>query len=430
MNVVTINTYGGSLLLGIKNAGEDFRCSLSLEDSGFGVELQRQNFPDLEVLESLFDWPMDIDLSDSLVIAHPPCSGFSRANNSRSDLASGTTSMAFKQTVNVIKYATGRNAAAVIVESVCQACKGGKEVHDKFLEKYDLFRVFQNSAFLGTPQWRPRFWAVYLRKDLGGKLGLRDFDGKIVRANEVIDFKGAGVPGQMKKFNEFREKVADKFPDMDFDKMARGDLGPGAMPQLMDKELGTKTKGLATYISAAPRVVDKNGLVTTLMNNSLWCMNGKMLSQTDFKACMGFPRNYIMPPKDMLMYLSKGVVPQVATWLLRSIADTIQGKDTARWTLEGKNQMFSVNLPKKIFVDRGTLDRDHDIVTGDMSNVLKKTYTGIQDTMRSIIFDLSSLPALKKAQRSPELTELLTRAVAMVAARDIKAPEQEQDTEE
>src|SRR5439155_6327803 len=134
----------------------------SYEDAGFGLSLQMVNFPDLEFRATVDDWPDHQDLRRTIVLAHPPCSAFSRQTPKG---RTGIQSDAFACTKRVLSYAMRRGAVAIAIESVQPALEGAKAVHDGYARRhgYHLYRVLQNAISFGVPQWRPRFWAVFVR---------------------------------------------------------------------------------------------------------------------------------------------------------------------------------------------------------------------------------------------------------------------------
>src|SRR5579863_6309416 len=165
--VLIVNSYGGSLTKAVLDEGHPIIASM--EDHNFGIDSQMLNFPDLTYHRDLHDWPLDMDLRDSIVIAHPPCSGFSTQNRSKSPEVRGKLSNAFACTTRLLDYVMPRRPEAIVIESVPGAMEGARPIHDFYAKNYgyDLYRVLQNAASFGTPQWRRRFWAVFVRQKPG-----------------------------------------------------------------------------------------------------------------------------------------------------------------------------------------------------------------------------------------------------------------------
>ena len=80
-----------------------------------------------------------------------------------------------------------------------------------------------------------------------------------------------------------------------------------------------------------------------LMNGCSWLWNGRPLTVEEYFIIMGFPTDYKMPHSyfssgKYKMYLSKGVCPQVAQWILEQCR--------FRWT--GPNEHDVVARPNDI----------------------------------------------------------------------------------
>src|SRR5262249_50447367 len=78
----------------------------------------------------------------------------------------GTETDAFECTRKVLKYAMSGNAAAIAVESVMGAMGGAWDVHDHLAEQggYHVYRILKNSILFRVPQFRERFWCVFVGK--------------------------------------------------------------------------------------------------------------------------------------------------------------------------------------------------------------------------------------------------------------------------
>ena len=80
-------------------------------------------------------------------------------------------------------------------------------------------------------------------------------------------------------------------------------------------------------------VLDPAAFVNTLLHASWWYCQGRLLTPGEYRALMGFPRDYLMPGKaepKFREYLSKGVCPPVAAWLLAWLLDLCVGKPHRR----------------------------------------------------------------------------------------------------
>jgi site-specific DNA-cytosine methylase len=305
--VLTINTYAGSLLLGAKMAGSEVIASL--EDSRFGVECQERNFPDLKI--HVGSWP-SMDLSDVSVIAHPPCSAFSTLTLGGKN--KGTGSDAFKCTINAIEYAGKNGAKDLAIESVMKAAEGARELHESMAKKYgwNIFRIFQNSVTFGVPQWRNRFWVIFSKSK---QLVIRHRP-VIKRLKEVLD----DVPGiEDKAF----KRQSDILIEHGFDPSKIYTQPPWGH---LRKSLGVPIEKLKelmwTKFSVNQFVkLDPDNFAPVVVGSANWLWKGKPLSLENWKRIMGFPPDYWMPDKKVRTYLSKGVCPQVASWVIRILQE-------------------------------------------------------------------------------------------------------------
>jgi hypothetical protein len=94
--------------------------------------------------------------------------------------------------------------------------------------------------------------------------------------------------------------------------------GPDARINVFEKYVGTFTSGTMVYL-------DPLGLAPVLMGGSFWYVNGRCASESSFKRIMGYPADYLFPVErrnyrtQMRMFLSKGVMPPVAEWILEQL---------------------------------------------------------------------------------------------------------------
>jgi len=123
MNVLIVNSYAGSLTVGASAVG--LPIIGSYEDAGFGLAVQRANFPDLDYRWTSDQWPAQ-SLHNTVVLAHPPCAAFSSQTPAR---RKGTGSDAFACTKQVLEYAMRGKATAIAAESVQPALEGARAIH-------------------------------------------------------------------------------------------------------------------------------------------------------------------------------------------------------------------------------------------------------------------------------------------------------------
>lgn len=339
--VLAINTYAGSLLIGAELVGA--RVRRSLEDSAYGMDIAKWNFLDIPMIGTTARWPED-DLSDNLVIAHPPCAAFSVQGSTRK-AASGLASSHFKETEAVMEYAMRFNCRVLLIESVVPAMVGARSSHDRFAKRYGyrVLRILQNAATFGLPQWRPRFWIVFLRAN--GKFPRRVPIGHTPRfrsLGQVLDLDNLGEPSA--RIGRYLGEQIDKFREngltmRQVEAIFSGEEGYGHLQSILKRYLGLREnlqEIVRQYCVAGPflsntmSLLDPAGFSPVLLSTALWCVPaGKMLADDDYKAIMGFPRNYLFQGRAEIKFrefLSRGVCPPVAAWLLAWLLDLCVGK--------------------------------------------------------------------------------------------------------
>lgn len=338
--VLAINTYAGSLLIGARLAGAN--VYLSLEDAAYGMAIAKWNFLETPMIGSRARWP-EASLGDAVVIAHPPCAAFSVQGSTRK-AASGLESSHFKETEEVLEYAMRLNCRALLIESVVPALEGAFKVHNDYAARhgYRILRILQNAATFGLAQWRARFWIVFLRADA-------DFPRRIPightprfysvgqMMNETVDLEPdlkivRELEGQLKIFTRLG------LTDRQVTAILDGSYGYGHLQNIIKRYLGLPDDLAAiakkycykgSFMSYTLNILDPVGFVGTLLYDSFWYCQDRLLTPGEYRALMGFPRDYLMPGKaesKFREYLSRGVCPPVAAWLLAWLLDLCVGK--------------------------------------------------------------------------------------------------------
>lgn len=347
MRTLIINTYAGSLLLGA-NALKNSQIIGSYEDVGFGSNITKANrnkfteaVPNMNPGTSWFvdlykEWP-DQDLSDVVILAHPPCAAFSQQNVSPTKR--GINTDAFECTRKVLKYGMTNNVAAMAIESVPGALAGAWDVYDTMAEAggYHVYRILKNSLLFGVPQYRERFWAVLVRKDLADRNMTWTLSPKFTTVGAIIDHLLPGTP--VHRLDESVTKfVARLVREHGFDEQAVREHGlahlPGHRRRSFSYLITEKffpgedykvicRKHISPFSSGQPSILASFGYTPVLLGSSLWIYQGKPVPEEGYKAIMGFPTDYEFPAgatrHHMRTYLSKGVCPPVATWILDNI---------------------------------------------------------------------------------------------------------------
>ena len=331
--IIAINTYAGSLLVAAKRHGSDI--VMSLEDHGYGVGCQRMNFPRLNIFSEP-PWPTP-NLSETIAIAHPPCACFSaQACGQKPKEARGVNSDYFLSTKMAIEHALSLNVPALAVESVVATLEGARPYHDEVAERfgYNLYRIIQNAITFGLPQWRPRFWAIFMKRP--NERFIVHHRPVYRSVGEVLQdvVPGAGVPTVQQYFNRYKQNLAEK--GLDIHRVLQE--GNGYFPELIARfngewdwtmDLGysiAEQYGITSFSSAWPIQLDPGGMTHTLMRTSHWWYQGRPLTAPEYNALAGFPRGYAFDkPQEQLDYLSRGVAPPVAEWILDEVERNLDG---------------------------------------------------------------------------------------------------------
>lgn len=343
-DVLIINSYAGSLTVGVNDAELPIRASY--EDSGFGIAAQKKNFPELKFIDHA-PWPAD-DLSKTIVISHPPCAAFSNQNSSKAK--KGVNTDAFQCHRNVMKYAFENRCAALAIESVpgviaaWQEYASAAERHD-----YDFVIIELNAASFDVPQWRPRLWTLFFRRELG----LKHFNAwlypKFKSIGDIVDIEYQGedfpdwIPGGDKHSGPGRlvqgliKRARTQIEN--YDEFAKSDnvgrfqkaYAEWSGKQMPDWAAVRSIAGPGWFSTMLPNKLALNGLAPVLMHQSFWYVNGRPMSIKEYQRVMGFPDSWQWPEKmhpEFRLYLSKGVCPPVAAWIAKQMSKNIMLMNT------------------------------------------------------------------------------------------------------
>jgi site-specific DNA-cytosine methylase len=340
LKVLAINTFAGSILQGASDFGADIIGSY--EDKGYMQPVAQANFPNVEHIGKRKDWP-DRDLSETIVVAHPPCSAFSVQTTSKS--AKGIDAAAFFCTTQVLEYALKNKALAVCVESVIGALPGAWVVHEKFAREhgYHCYRLLENGCMFGA-QWRERFWAVWIRKGAGNEGQSDDWSISLTPKFQVVEDvltgheDGPSPPGLDLALTRLKEKLTGELKltndQMEFLFDPREHKTTWIIEVLYENFFKHPTHPLTEdkwylhqdiggFSTSVMKYLDPRGTAPVLLADSFWYYNGRVLSEAGYKRLMGFPSDYKFPIVDRKDYrntmrqcLSKGVMPPIVTWLL------------------------------------------------------------------------------------------------------------------
>lgn len=342
-SILVVNSYAGSLVLAASALGESVLASC--EDGAYGLEIQQDNFPELagRFAGRSSAWP-DRSLERTVVFSHPPCAAFS----SQQKKARSIDNAKFAQSKFVMDYALGRRTPALLVESVVATMEGARRFHDAIAEEhgYHVYRILQNAATFGVPQWRPRFWCVFLRKDVRPDGVVRyEHEPSMVTIGSIVKGEASGplVADVQRRLEWNRQRTVEK-AGLTMEQtlnLERGAAGPGRWWKLVARAKGMPTD-TSSRLALAPifskfeavqfHVCDPERFAPTLMKDSLWLVNGRPPTADEYKAVMGYPSGYRLPA-DPRTYLSRGVCPPVAQWVLRTALSWVRGEDAGTFQL-------------------------------------------------------------------------------------------------
>lgn len=336
MKALIINTYAGSLLIAAQQ--ERLEILGSYEDAGYGSKLQRDNFPDVRIVERRQDWPEDVDFSDAIVLAHPPCAAFSQMSTSvppgQFGKNMGVDAKKFQCTVDVLRYALGKNPLALAIESVVPALEGARTVHDEAAAKYGyhVYRILQNAVSFGTGQWRPRFWAVFTRASAMTWWHVP----VVLTAGEVLAGTEGGRPfaPAIKQFEKaVRQLREHEFTGEQVAGILSGKAGFGqlhaAVWRYLEKpcksgEVREKIKRPIfgkVFEHCLPNVINPDEFSSVIIRGVCFTLRGVPITVEGYKALMGFPLDYRVDRQPNLLreWLSRGVCPPVARWVIQTL---------------------------------------------------------------------------------------------------------------
>ena len=340
MKVLVINSYAGSITLGARAYPEADIIGV-FENAGYGIDIQRHNFgDDYNFVDYEKYWPASIDLSNTVVLAHPPCSAFSSMNHSQNEKVRGIDAEAFECTIRILNYACKHEALGIGIESVIGTLGGAWAVHQEFANKYGyhLYRVMENGCMWGC-QWRERFWIIYIKKDRAPSNMTLTIKPNFQTVSEVIDGYTEGPSAG--KQDEWLDRQIERMRDCGCDeKELDYFFQPHSPPHsgwlfntILNKRHPNAKRSERSSLRLAYMGTGWNentmyylhpeGVALTLLGQSHWYYDGRNLSEDAFKRIMGFPANYVFPDgparNNMKQLLSKGVMPPIATWLCEQI---------------------------------------------------------------------------------------------------------------
>ncbi len=322
-HVLIINTYGGSLLLGAETAKANIVATM--EDVGFGSDLQALNFPKVPRYTRRAEWPdkFNVPWRDIDVVAHPPCSAFSVQNQTANKRGLDTGAFACHQ--SVIDYALQRKARTLTIESVVNAYAVAHDVYEENARRcgYNVTYIMCNSASFAVPQWRERVWVIFHRC----AMFYVDLQPKYVTLGAVLNERGTSwkLDGPVAKvWSAVQPLVKSAWPS-------------GRVCAVLEKvyklehepnfENVREKYGITGFETKHVRWIDTKQFASVMLPDVTLAHGKRILNVEEYCAIMGFPRDYKWgaQARKFRVYLSKGVCPPVAAWIMKTVDRNASG---------------------------------------------------------------------------------------------------------
>jgi len=296
-----------------------------------------------------------------------------------------------------------------------------KVVHDELADEhgYHVFRILQNAATFGLPQWRPRFWCIFLRKDIADRFAVWH-QAKCVTLEQVLSDDGDGEPdAELERRLEVQKQylteagfddaaigrifntpgfmsasIAKQHPDFAKDRGIENDI------QQINKAIAVGghesvnplkiTKPGYAYRTKTIRVLDPEGTSGVVFGGAWWMYKGRNVTPLEYRRIMGFPDDYKLDGW-YKQWLSKGVCPPVAEWisqLLNANADgEIPVEAGARWLNPGETCDLGITRHVHRLVATGDLEpsRAFDTIVPKSGTTAPRTRTTKAPRKRRVI---------------------------------------------
>lgn len=301
--VLCINSGAGGLLIAAKHLGYPVIGSYHV-DLVDGLDVQQANIDLVDYRATEDAWP-------------PP----------KKKGLHGVVALSHQPSAHVLEYTLSQGVDALLIEAATTVEVGGRSLHNDAAERYgyQVYRILQNAATFKIPQWRPRFWAVFIHKRFEFPWFMVTHQPEPAIVRDILEESPSAMcDGLGAKFAQQWALICDTLgPKVAEDFLKRCKYGPGMLPRLMGKHLdynhdqikalmlpGTGQKG------GRLRILDPDQCAPALLDHSFWTIDGRSLSGVEYNRIMGFPDHYQFPANAHRQYLSNGVCPPVAMWIL------------------------------------------------------------------------------------------------------------------
>jgi hypothetical protein len=244
----------------------------------------------------------------------------------------GATADGFTCHRQVMDYALRQGCQALTIESVPGVMKAAEEYTNAAKKYgYSVYFLRLNSISFGVPQWRPRVWIIFVKGSQPFGVNLNP---EYSPLSAVLQSEGTILHhyGDQSKWAVERMMKSGVQPET-LRAIFEGEYGTGTLLQIGAKVLEMDDAGPnfaevrkawqfgGLFAAMIPRILHSDYWAPTILSGSSWICNGRPLLLEEYNLIMGFPKDYKWPEAylDPRLYLSKGVCPLVATWILKQI---------------------------------------------------------------------------------------------------------------
>lgn len=312
--------FAGGFTLGVR---ERFEVLAHLEgDGGYGASTARANFPGLEVRHGPADWRASDFKGVDWIFTNPPCQVFSQAGHSQvhgTDWRDEPNLKCWHECFGLLEELRPR---AWCLESVTQAYSKGRELIDELTKRalalgYSVTHVLEDAQWFGLPQRRQRFLLVCHRPAVLAPHGLNWAPAPNVldALNEVAD------PGPTSAVTAMHAAILPHVP-------------PGGSLRAAWERLG-KPDLRGDGSNAGPaflyyRLYKDRPRHALVGNRCFHPVEDRLLGENEMRAVCGFPPDFALDggnPHENGSLLARGLMPPVAAWLARVVAQTLESPD-------------------------------------------------------------------------------------------------------
>lgn len=340
---VGVHVFAGGFTLGVE---QHFRVLCHLEHGRYGVATARMNWPDMPIHTAEDEWPLEeLEGRVDLVFANPPCALFSSAGiaTTRGPDAwrEDPRLDCWRQCFSVLERVRPR---AWVLESVTQAYTKGREVVDDYTRRalamgYSVRHVLVDGAWTGLPQRRKRFFLVVFRPESDVRFAF-DFGRRLTTVNEALRTTeglecgfvghqtGKALFGQYIAETPQGGRLSESFNRRNCGFLRHVGQGQYVKTVWQDQNPGTrgqkKVKGRPGFNYRRLREDEQMGAFTG--DFFAHPTEDRFVGTVEMRALCGYPLDFQLEgkPGGHASLLARAVMPPVAEWLARSVADGLR----------------------------------------------------------------------------------------------------------